>query len=358
MGAAPHASRVAPPLSNRARIEFARTADGWDLALHHYVGTRTDLPPAILCSGYACNRHFLDFDERYSLARFLGRRGFDVWLLELRGHGLSEAPVGRRLSWTFDDFVQHDVPAAIGYVRDQTGRAPVWIGHSMGGMVLYATLGQNQAAAASLAGLVTMASPVAFPPVASRMMRTLGQLFLAVPFPDRLPQHPVLVLLWGLVGWSPAATAVGMNPANMEPGVFTRALRLFMCNVPRAMLRQLAHWSLTGEFTSRDGRINYRSNLRRISVPALIIAGAVDRLAPPATVRFAFDQMSSKSKLYREFGVRQGDSIDYGHVDLIFGRRAPEEVFVTVAQWIETDIAKRAVLRRSDHPRNAGSQQG
>ena len=79
----------------RASIEFARTADDWDLALHHYPGTRTDLPPVILCSGYACNRHFVDFDERYSLARFLARRGFDAWVLELRGHGYSEPAGGR-----------------------------------------------------------------------------------------------------------------------------------------------------------------------------------------------------------------------------------------------------------------------
>src|SRR5512139_2866597 len=173
MGVAPRASRAALPLQNRARIEFARTHDGCDLALHHYVGIRPDLPPVILCSGYACNRHFLDFDDRYSLARFLARRGFDVWILELRGHGLSDPPQGRQRSWTFDDFVQYDVPTAIAYVRDQADRAPVWIGHSMGGMVLYATLGQNPAAAAALGGLITMASPVAFPPVPSRMIRSL-----------------------------------------------------------------------------------------------------------------------------------------------------------------------------------------
>lgn len=346
MGAAPQGFRVEPAFGRRARIEFARTADGWDLALHHYVGTRADLPPVILCSGYACNRHFLDFDDRYSLARFLARRGFDTWILELRGHGLSEPAEPRRLSWTFDDFVQHDVPAAIAYVRDHADRLPVWIGHSMGGMVLYATLGQNQGVAASLAGLVTMASPVAFPPVASRMMRSLGQLLLAVPFPDRLPQHDALVLLWSMIGWSAGAAAVGMNPANMEPGVFTRALRLFMCNVPRAMLRQLAEWSLSGQFTSCDGRVDYRANLRRIAAPALIVAGAVDRLAPPETVRFAFDRISSESKRYREFGLHHGDSIDYGHVDLIFGRRAPEEVFATVADWIESATGKRGSPRR------------
>ncbi len=333
---------LSEPLGYRARVEFARTPDGWDLALHHYPGSRADAPPIVLCAGYACNRHFLDFDDRYSLARFLARRGFDVWMLELRGHGLSE-PLRRRPSaWTFDEFVRFDVPTALAYVRAQAGKLPVWIGHSMGGMVVYAALGQDSTcgsmADVALAGLITIASPVAFPPVASRMMRGLGQFLLSLPFPERLPQHDVLVALWAIAGWSPGAAAIGMNPANVDPRVFSRALRLFICNVPRTMLRQLAQWSLTGEFTSCDGRIDYRANLHRITTPALIIGGAADRLAPPSTVRFAFDQIRSASKSYREFGLRQGDCADYGHIDLVFGRHAPEEVFATIHQWIERTV--------------------
>ncbi len=339
----------AAPLGYRARIEFARTPDGWDLALHHYPGSRAGAPPIILCAGYACNRHFLDFDDRYSLARFLARQGLDVWVLELRGHGLSEPVHRRRSAWTFDDFVRFDVPTALAYVCDHAGRPPVWIGHSMGGMVVYAALGQDVSATAAnvpVAGLITIASPVAFPPVASRMMRGLGQFLLSLPFPERLPQHDVLVALWAVAGWSPGAATIGMNPANVDPRVFSRALRLFICNVPRTMLRQLAQWSLSGEFTSCDGRVDYRANLHRITAPALVIAGAADRLAPPTTVRFAFDHICSAAKSYREFGVQQGDAVDYGHIDLIFGRRAPEEVFAAIVRWIENVIVRQPQLVR------------
>ena len=328
-------------LTRRASIEFARTPDGWDLALHHYPGTRRDLPPAILVSGYACNRHFIDFDDRYSLARFLARRGIDAWVLELRGHGTSEVAVGRRRGWTFDDLVHFDVPAALAHVRDRcAGRRAVWIGHSMGGMVVYAALGLNPAVHDALAGVATLASPMGFPPVSSQTVRTLGQVFLTLPLPQRLPQSGVLVALWSVLRWSPGAAQVGMNPANIDMRAFSRALRLFMSNVPRAKLRQLAQWSLTGEFRSCDGTTDYRANLSRITVPMLIIAGAADRLASPEMVRFAFDHISSPQKRYREFGTRSGDSTDYGHVDLIFGRRAPEEVFPVIGEWIERELTR------------------
>jgi len=68
-------------------------------------------------------------------------------------------------------------------------------------------------------------------------------------------------------------------------------------------------------------------------------AGAADRLASPEMVRFAYDRINSPHKRYREFSVHTGDCADYGHVDLIFGRHAPEEVFPVVSGWIEGELA-------------------
>jgi pimeloyl-ACP methyl ester carboxylesterase len=340
---------AAPPLriagttpAAPARVEFARTADEWDIALYRYPGSRDDLPPLILCPGYACNRHFLDFDERYSLARFFARRGFDTWVLELRGRGYSE-PVfgGGARGWTFDDLVRFDVPTAVAYVRGRcAGRRPVWIGHSMGGMVAYAALGADRALGESMAGLVTMASPVAFPPVVSQIARGVGALLLALPFPQRLPQRAVLVALWSVMARSNRFPGIGMNRTNLDDRAFGNALPRFMCNVARAKVQQFAQWSLTGEFRSRDGSVDYRANLPRITVPTLVIAGAADQLATPEIVHYAYDRIGSPRKTYREFAARLGNRADYGHVDLIFGRRAPEEVFPAINAWIEDELGR------------------
>jgi predicted alpha/beta hydrolase len=320
------------------RIEFARTRDGWSIALHRYQTAEAEPSPVILCPGYACNRHFLDFDDRYSLARHLARRGFDAWVVELRGRGQSQPEEDRAAAagWTFDDFVRFDVPAAIEHVRERChGRRPVWVGHSLGGMVIYGALGCGPELTEQVSGVVTMASPVGFPPVASVLARALGRLLLGLPFPHLLPQQRVLVALWSLIGWSAGAARVGMNPINTDRHAFGRALPRFIGNVQRAELQQLVHWSMTGEFCSTDGTIDYRAGLRRIVTPALIVAGAVDQLASPEMVSFAYDHIRSSDKTYREFAARNGDADDYGHIDLIFGRRAPEEVFPAIAAWIE-----------------------
>lgn len=328
----------APSVAGPQRlVEFARTPDGWDLALHRYVSERVDLPPVILCPGYGCNRHFIDFDDRYSLARFLARRGFDAWVLELRGRGYSE-PVcgGRWREWVFDDFARFDVPTAVAYVRARCrDQRPVFIGHSMGGMALYAALGQDAALSESLTGFVAIGSPVTFPPVSSRGLRRMGEWLMRLPLPARVPQHGPMVIMWSLLR---SAAAVGANPSNLDQRAFGQALRRFICNISRAKMRQFIDWSLNGSFCSCDRRIDYRANLPKIRSAALIIAGAADRFAPPQTVRFAYEQIGSTRKQYREFAARLGDGADYGHVDLIFGRHAPEEVFSRIGNWIEETV--------------------
>ena len=163
-------------MSDQPTLHYASTRDGWRIALHH----RPPPPgghgtPVILCHGMGSNRFNMDGPGRTSLARHLNAAGFDVWGLELRGAGKSR----RRLrmppvpwSWTFEDHVQHDVPAALRLVRELTGHERLlWVGHSLGGMVAYASL--MSPAAESFAGVVTLGSP-SMTDVGHEVDRSLG----------------------------------------------------------------------------------------------------------------------------------------------------------------------------------------
>lgn len=331
-----------PPSS----LHFAATADGWQLGLRRYHGGDA-LLPVVLCPGYGCSGIFLDFDDRHSLARHLARRGFDAWVLDLRGRGESHPANGAaRMTWTFDDFVRHDLPAAIAAVRAATSRSQVaWIGHSMGGSVLYAFVGTTPLGRESIAAAVTIGSPVLFPATAWRLLRRLGVLLLRLPFPATLPQREMVSLLWTAFGMT-GLVRVGMNPRNVDVRFAGRALRRSLHNVSMAKLRQLATWSAEQVFCSADGTVDYRAALRNFEMPLLAIAGSGDRLASPETVHIAIDETASADKRFLELGSRRGHSADYGHVDLILGRQAPDEVFPQVADWLEERIAPVESVRR------------
>jgi len=317
-------------------VHFPSTADGWRLALHrHRARAGGSAAPVILCGGYGCNRHFLDYDERYSLARFLARSGFDAWVLELRGRGLAQRAAGGSgsRSWTFDDLATHDVPAAIAHVAENTGRPVTWLGHSMGGMLLYAYAGSLGGGGATLKAGVTIASPIAFPQMVSTLVSQIGTVLLQLPFSDTIHQRLVLGMLWGLLGRSTALT-VGMNPDNIDHSTVGRALRLALENVPRLKLQQLARWASEGVFCSADGRIDYRAGLARLRLPLLIMTGSADRLATPEAVGGAREYLVAAETTYVELGRAQGHAVDYGHVDVVLGQAAPAEVFPLIADWL------------------------
>eukprot|EP00291_Cryptomonas_curvata_P011844 CAMPEP_0172189260 /NCGR_PEP_ID=MMETSP1050-20130122/22418_1 /TAXON_ID=233186 /ORGANISM="Cryptomonas curvata, Strain CCAP979/52" /LENGTH=153 /DNA_ID=CAMNT_0012863921 /DNA_START=321 /DNA_END=779 /DNA_ORIENTATION=+ len=129
--------------------------------------------PVILCHGAFANRVTYDLGAgRPSLAVFLAERGYDVWALELRGHGRSQKPPWLQNvlhqgfnvpngdaegSWSVMAYIQHDLPAAVDYVRSRTGAARVhWVGHSMGGIVVYSWLAFAPHHADAFASVVTV----------------------------------------------------------------------------------------------------------------------------------------------------------------------------------------------------------
>jgi pimeloyl-ACP methyl ester carboxylesterase len=88
--------------------------------------------PVILLHGSFSNRRFWYSPKGIGLGAFLARQGFDVWVPEMRGHGLSKRNhdyARNRVA----DYARYDLPAIGAFVREQSAQVPHWIGHSLGG---------------------------------------------------------------------------------------------------------------------------------------------------------------------------------------------------------------------------------
>ncbi|MGC8385015.1 alpha/beta hydrolase [Pseudomonas aeruginosa] len=86
------------------------------------------------------NRRFWYSPRALGLGPYLARAGFDVWLPEMRGHGLSIRNDGYRDN-RVADYARYDLPALASFIHEQCGQPAHWIGHSLGGVVLAAGLG-------------------------------------------------------------------------------------------------------------------------------------------------------------------------------------------------------------------------
>jgi pimeloyl-ACP methyl ester carboxylesterase len=307
-------------------LRYAETADGFRLALgHRRPRAATRGPPVLLLHGLAVNRLFMDFGGgRHSLSAHLAAAGFDCWALDLRGHGAS--PPGPARDWSFDDYLRRDLPAALRVVREATGGGPVaLVGHSQGALLSLAgaTLYPDQVAA-----VVALAGPVRLP--GGRRVRGFTRVAFAFRRVTRLAAR-MAAPLGGLLH-SPILQA-SMNTRNVERPVLRRLLANAVEDVSRGVARQFRGWIERGAFDSTDGALDYRAGLAAARQPALFVAGERDGLAPPPAVRAGLDAWGGE-KEYLLAARATGFSADYGHGDLVFGRRAPEEIFPRISAWL------------------------
>jgi pimeloyl-ACP methyl ester carboxylesterase len=119
------------------RAETFETGDGVSLKLKRYVNEGGQ--PILLVHGFFANGFCFDLPHKdHNMALYLAERGYDVWVASFRGCGREPYRCGVN-DWnhSVDHLAAFDAPALIDGVASVTGKRPVWIGHSMGGMVLY-----------------------------------------------------------------------------------------------------------------------------------------------------------------------------------------------------------------------------
>ena len=232
------------------------------------------------------------------LAEHLKEQGFDCWILEWGGHGESQAASARN---NFESPAFNDTPAAIEYVLKESGHNQLnWVSHSGGGHLPLMYLARNPQYQNKLAGIVSIGAQA-----------TDGALDLSAKFRA--------LVLWGIT------RALGNTP--------TAIVSVGTEGEPTLLLAQWSQWNLSQKWKGKDG-FDYMAALNSIQIPALIVAGANDDIAPPSGCRKFFDALGGKDKSWLLCGTASGFSKDYSHGQLIRGRAAKAEVFPRVSNWL------------------------
>ena len=91
-----------------------------------------------------------------------------------------------------------------------------------------------------------------------------------------------------------------------------------------------------GVLTSSDQRHSYTDGLSNVSVPIFFVAGANDQLAAPALIRRALQKVQSDEVRFEVLSRSNGYAHDYGHVDMLLGVHAADEVLPLLVDWLAT----------------------
>ena len=264
--------------------------------------------PVILLHGSFSNRRFWYSPKGVGLGAFLARAGFDVWLPEMRGHGLSV----RNQQWRTNrvaDYARYDLPAIAAFVREQSGQVPHWLGHSQGGISLAAALGGQylgEPAVASAAFFGCQINrrywPLKIPPVewgAYLLLKRCTQL---------------------------SGVQLKRGPEDEPVGIALETLR----------------WNgFLGRF--KDSERDWWAGLSEVQLPVLAVAAAGDQQTPEWACRKLYEQLGSEQRQFIALGREQGFSTDFGHTEMLVSAPAQAEVWPLVRDWLEEQCLKQAV---------------
>lgn len=255
--------------------------------------------PVVLLHGSFSNRRFWCSPLGIGAGAHLARQGFDVWILELRGHGLSP----RNRDYTknrVSQYVRYDLPAVAAFVQEQNGLAPHWVGHSLGGIVLAAALGGSYLDEASAASAALFGSQIS-----------------RIYWPLKVPP----------VEWAGRLLLKGFDQVSGS------RLKRGPEDEPIGLVKESLRWhGLFGRFG--DSERDWWAGLADVRVPLLAAAGAGDTQDPAWACRKLFEQFGSAQKEYHCLGKADGFSQDYGHVDMLVSKGAQKEVWPLLAAWL------------------------
>jgi pimeloyl-ACP methyl ester carboxylesterase len=324
-------------LPKSAEPHSARTDDGWEVALVRYrpIGVSTGRP-VLLCHGITGNGRHMDLDDAHSIARWFARRGREAWTLSLRdggGSDTADASKGRPRTYTVDTYAMQDLKAAIAEVRAVTGAESVdYVGHSLGGIILYIYLGRG---GGGIHAAATLGSPVRFHSFGrgAEIVRSLVEP-LTRPI-DTWPVADLAHVIMPLHG-EIRGPVEGMlyNPANTQTSTWKKLIAVGEGTISGGVMRQAMRWFQRDSFDSADGTVDYAVSMSSIRVPILVVAGKIDRMGEPWLVKTGYRRLGGPKEFFLA-GTENGAVADYGHMDLILGDRAGEEVWSRVAEFLD-----------------------
>ncbi|HCF56801.1 MAG TPA: hypothetical protein DFS52_02235 [Myxococcales bacterium] len=320
-------NRWYPLAPNDAELLEVTARDGLRLTVRRLAG---DGPAVMLLHGLAANRYTFHFPER-SLAQWLADTGYDVYVPELRGHGTSER---RGWDWGLDEYLQHDLPAIVETILRVSGRDRIhWVGHSMGGILLfcYGILFPEAPIASGLA----LGSALDYR-IGGNVYQPFARLGPLVAWAKVFPYGTLIHLLAPALGRAATGLVDRANvwPSNIEPELNRRFHANGFHSVPTSLLVSLGTTFEPRGLRLRDGSVHFIEQAQRFKVPVRLLAGSKDQQVSPDAVRATAELLGAGSEL-RVFGREQGEIEEYGHCDLVLGRHAPWEVWPDIEAWLD-----------------------
>ena len=331
-------------------VHTVRCSDGWRINLYRRFNPEAPGEPILICHGIMGNPTNFLYPQDHAMVDTLVEQGYDCWVIDLRGNRHSSPPLGTsRYTATYDDYYMRDLPAAIDHIRTKTGSPSVhWIGHSMGGMLLYtyATVHGTEA----LASGTTLGTPPGFDDLNQKPMPLVMALLTLCPaLAD--PWIRALASLGPIVKIS--ASFAPINWKNIASNINFFSTTEY---APPAVAQQMHDWASTNSWVLKEANINMMDALPKLDIPLHVLAGSLDPLAPLPSIEKFHAGLAHKDTRFTPLGKKYGCENEYNHVDLVFSADGQEEVYLPIVDWLQSHPIEAPKKKRAPRKKTAAKK--
>ena len=274
------------------------------------VGNNPQGPVVFMLHGsIASGRAFYTLNGK-GLAPYLARAGYDVYVADLRGRGLSTPTIGRHSDFGQTQVITEEIPAFLAKIEELRGTvAQHWIGHSWGALLLYAYLARFSAQRERLRSLICFGT--------KRRIRVFNwEKFWKVNF------------FW--LGLGSLLTRIfGYFPAKIfMPGADNETRKSHAQSIP---------WLKEETWVDPEDGFPYGEAIRNIELPpTLHLTGAHDHaLGHARDVSDFLHEIGAQHAEFRLIGRAQGYRHNYNHLNILTHPDAVLDHFPLVLQWLE-----------------------
>lgn len=300
--------------------------------------TEDDGPPVLVIPSLINRAYILDLHTERSLLRYLAAQGLRVFLLDWGIPGPNE------VNFSLSDYAAIRLLPALAFIRGATGRNVALLGYCMGGTIAAAfAAGAQGGVSGGVSALATIGAPYAYSdtrgmagvlrqaarsmgaPAIRQILEAQANAFGFIPFEFFQYLFAALNPVQASIKFRRFAA---MDPDSFEARYFVALEDWLADAVPMSLAAAtdaLVDWQVEDALARGTWRfMGQPVDMGRIEVPALIVTGLNDHIAPPA----------SSEPLAVAIPGAECLKISSGHVGMIAGSRAQDLVWRPLARFL------------------------
>lgn len=273
--------------------------------------------PVLMLAGFGQSSQMFWGDEQNSgLAPFLADIGFDVYIAECRGKGVSWPQVTRASDWGLHQLITEDIPAHLSKLAKlRPGEPQFWVGHGLGSLLLAGCYARLDILPAPLLGMVHFA--------AGRRCQ-LDSFSKALGFMGWQAYQQVTSLLMG---------QAGINRREAES---------------TALSHEWQQWLQAPDWLDPFDAFDYRAQLRRKGFPSSLYfsVNAAGLWGSMRDTRLWVQELGNHDAQLVGLSRKSGNLHNYSSFSMLTHGDACEDHFVHLQHWLAAKQPEHLIQRQ------------